>query len=216
MADPVILASVEELLEALGQDQALVADNLPHLSGAIVRSTTRIAGKLRTALYRERVVDLFHCDSTRQAALGKHYRFLLANGCIRKDVPVVVSVSGSEDGPWSEVTAKVDYDKGVVMAKELDVEGLFVQVSYESGFGTKEEVPYEIKHAILISTPLMVLSSNSATLEPKQQAASLAKANSLDSMSDEVVVPFMRHVGATFKPLFTARESAMPPIPPTP
>lgn len=213
MADPVLLASVEELLDALGQDQALVADNLPHLSGAIVRSTARIAGKLKTALYREHVVDLFHCDSSRQAALGKQYKFLLSNGCIRKDVPLVASVGPTEDGPWSELTVKLDPIKGVVMAKELDVADLFVQIDYQSGFGSKEEVPTEIKHAILISTPLMVLSSNSTTLEPKQQAASLAKANSLDSMSEEVVVPFMRHVGAVFKPLFTTRESAMPPTP---
>lgn len=213
MSNPVLLATVEDFIEAIGQDAALLADVTQSLTGAIVRATARLEGLLRTNLYRGAIQDLFHCDPGLYRPLGGRYRFQLTNGCVRSDVEPEVSVSDSEDGPFTPISGIWDHNKGFVACKTAEVETKYVRCSYESGYNVPSEVPHQLHHAILMLAPLMVLSSVSTALDPKQQAAATEKAKSLESMAQDLIVPFMRNVGALVKVLSSVRIDIEPPAP---
>ena len=96
----------------------------------------------------------------------------------------------------------VDVRKGLVRIN-ASLDALFVRISYTAGYKEGDESPEEIKQALLCYLPMMLLSSSSAAVEPKQAQATAAKSSSLDDMAETMIVRYSRRVGGAHTPYLT-------------
>lgn len=205
------LVSVKDVLDAMGQDPALLKDSTPAVTSALIRAKVRLESLLGSELSLQTVTDTFFIDTREGHPVDDMWRLRLSNGCIREDADVSYGY-GEFNGTYSPDPISdgwLDRDKGILYVPAQNDYYLrrYVQVSYTSGFSEEDEsIPEELRQAILCLVPLLLLSSSSSTSEPKQQASNLAKANSLDAMAADMLPRFYRNVGALLRPRRTVRE----------
>lgn len=215
------LLTIAEVVEAMGQNPDLVDAANPAILSAIERAVTKLETLLDTSLLGEEVVDTFIVGLDDAVFMKGLLRLRLANGVLRADRPLTVTMY-SEDlsraTPIDPDVCLVDMVRGVIQVPVGFVPAnCRVVVQYTSGYvaadaaeGAQNPVPKALKQALLHYTPMLLLSSQSAQADTKQQAAQVTRATTLDGMAEQMAVRFMRYLGACAKPVHTERAEYAP------
>lgn len=214
---PFRVVTPEEVVQALGQDVQLVNVAGARLGGALDRAVTRVEGMLDTSLSAQTVEDSFFLPHRSVVGVKDFLvRLRLSNGLVRRDQPVVVSVSSERTGAYTDVSpadVMVDYNKGFVQvavpANRCGATRLrhnhgseYFKVTYASGYATNDTVPPPIKNAVICFTPKMII--NVADVQDRRMAAAeTAKVTALDTEGENQLNEFFRRIGNVLKPYFT-------------
>lgn len=205
MPNPLALLTFDEVMAATGQNPDLMADATEAVDSAVERATLKLENFLRTSFLPLTMQDWFYVDKEYCGApVNQFYKCMLTNGSLRYDEPLAVSVADTFKGPY---TIETDFlstlRTGIVQVPSCGREGKWIKVSYTSGFISREELPKEVRQALLCYVPLLLLSSSAATAEPKQAATQAAKANALDEMARDMLPKFIRRMGSVLLPVHT-------------
>lgn len=215
MAEPIFtLVTAKDVLDAMGQDPELLAASKTAIESALKRAKLRLEGFLKTELGHQTVTDTFLVNDREGIHPDGTYRLRLSCGCIRSDVAVSATTGPSmadvAAGALDLTGLNLDLDKGYLyLPADGTYDNTYVSVSYSAGFTADDDpdsIPEELKQSMLCFTPLLLLSASAATAEPKQQAATMSKANSMDAFAQDMLPRFMRNVGAALRPVRTVRE----------
>lgn len=203
----IYLITTEEVFDAMGQNPDLMEESIPAVQGAILRAMIKLEGVLKTPLSRETREDTFFVSGVDGAPLNRRYTLRLTNGFIRKDTPISVSICDEVGGSYLPVTnSVVQHERGTILiphGSSDDILGKYLKVTYSTGFSGPDEIPQEIRQALLCYVPLLLLSSSASVAEPKQQAVIVAKATSADSIGGDMVAKYNRPVANSLKPIYS-------------
>lgn len=205
--DPIYLITPTQVFDATGQNPDLMEGSQYSIEGAILRATIKLEGVLRTPLGLEHREDTFYISGLEGAPLNKRYTLRLSNGFVREDYPIQVSVCDSFDGAYLPMATSMLFPElgkvSVPTSITDDLLGKYLKVVYKSGFSSPLEIPEEVRQALLCYVPLMLLSSSVAIADPKQQAAIVAKATSIDSIGSDMVAKYHRPIANSIKPMYS-------------
>lgn len=203
------LVTVEEVVDAMGQNPDLMEDAKPAIASAISRAHIKLEALLKTTLSAQDVEDTFFVGEHSGEPLNNRYALWLSNGFVRAMDDISVSYCDTVDGTYSVVLNAVTSHKiGKVLIPCENTKSRYVKVTYSSGFKDGEEAPMEVQQAILCFTPSLIMSSASASMDPKQAAVAKARATTMYEIGEEMASSLLRPYGACIKPMYSTASPA--------
>lgn len=208
------LVSVSDVIAQMGLDNSMASEMTPMITGAIRRATIKVEGILGTSFQARSIVDTFYLGDCETYAGNGYYKLRLSQSIVRRDVDLLSQYSDDPTGTRTVgFNTVLNPDRGVLMVPQGDFRGRYVTVSYAAGFNSEDEhVPEEVKQAILLFTPVMMLSVNSASTDTTD--APSKKTADLGSYAMDMLVSYLRNVGALVKPISTSYTDYIPLSPP--
>lgn len=188
-----MLITAALLLGQMGTNPELAGAASDAIDGAISRAQVLLETQLRTSFAPLTVTDRFIIEPTTPCRLKGMVRLRLSNGCLRG--PVVVSQSTQLNGPYDAVAAEdvlVDEKKGLVQVDQEVLVERFVKVSYTSGFTSEDTPPEELLQAMFAMTPLLLLSTDSATSGESTPPKNATRYKSLYAVGEDMSFPYHR------------------------
>lgn len=195
------LITPDDVIEAMGQDPELMATATPAFESAIVRAKLKLQTVLGTRFAPLTNTDLFFIGPLVRP-LNNRYTLRLTNGLLRAapTITYATEVDGTYAALDNPITDKV---RGIVQVPVWDDQAeWYVKVQYDSGYVKGDTLPDALKHGLICLVPMLMLSTSAATAEAnKYWRAEHAKAQSLETFSEDMVQDYTRRAGACARPI---------------
>jgi len=214
LADAFTLVTVDEVVQEMALNAELTDAYTPVILGAIRRATIKVEGLLGTSLQPRSVVDTFFVSGAGPLSEDGHYKLRLSQSLVRDDVDLACGFwdTGMKGQLRDLYDTILDPSKGILNVPAGVARSRYLQVSYAAGYNTDDtNVPEEIKQAIMLYVPVMMLSEESKETEATKGTS---RANDLAGLALDMLATYLRHAGPLIKPMSTKVADYEPVTPP--